>query len=96
MTQLTIDNFKTMLATALSNIKAREDEFSKPMPSLVTVIMDKPSRTYECNRYHGRKRKEFKTMLNDMGFDVMMQVSGSTQHAIRGFLLRDERPCKWY
>ena len=28
MTQLTIDNFKTMLATALSNIKAREDEFS--------------------------------------------------------------------
>ena len=29
MTQLTIDNFKTMLATALSNIKAREDEFSK-------------------------------------------------------------------
>ena len=29
MTQLTIDNFKTMLTTALANIKAREDEFSK-------------------------------------------------------------------
>lgn len=43
MTQLTIDNFKTMLTTALANIKAREDEFSKLMPLLVTVTTDKQS-----------------------------------------------------
>ena len=33
------------------------------------------------------KGKEFKTMLNDMGFDVMMQVSGSTSTLLGAFFL---------
>lgn len=88
MTHLSIDNFKTMLATALTNIKAREDEFSK----LDAVIGDGD---------HGQaivtalgaivataeKGTEFKTMLNDMGFDVMMQVSGSTSTLLGAFFL---------
>ena len=76
MTQLTIDNFKTMLATALSNIKAREDEFSK----LDAVIGDGDHGQAIVTAMSAivataEKGKEFKTMLNDMGFDVMMQVS---------------------
>ena len=40
MTQLTIDNFKTMLTTALANIKM---SFPSWMPLLVTVTTDKQS-----------------------------------------------------
>ena len=88
MTQLTIDNFKTMLATALSNIKAREDEFSK----LDAVIGDGDHGQAIVTAMSAivataEKGKEFKTMLNDMGFDVMMQVSGSTSTLLGAFFL---------
>ena len=88
MTQLTIDNFKTMLATALSNIKAREDEFSK----LDAVIGDGDHGQAIVTAMSAivataEKEKEFKTMLNDMGFDVMMQVSGSTSTLLGAFFL---------
>ncbi len=81
MKQLTIENFKAMLDNALKNIKEREDEFSK----LDAVIGDGD---------HGQaivataqKGTEFKTMLNDMGFDVMLQVSGSTSTLLGAFFL---------
>ena len=88
MNQLTIDNFKAMLQLALKNIKEREDEFSK----LDAVIGDGD---------HGQaivtalsaivatadKGTEFKQMLNDMGFDVMLQVSGSTSTLLGAFFL---------
>ena len=88
MTQLTIDNFKTMLATALSNIKAREDEVSK----LDAVIGDGDHGQAIVTAMSAivataEKGKEFKTMLNDMGFDVMMQVSGSTSTLLGAFFL---------
>ena len=79
MTQLTIDNFKTMLTTALANIKAREDEFSK----LDAVIGDGDHGQAIVTAMSAivataEKGTEVKSMLNDMGFDVMLQVSGST------------------
>ena len=88
MTQLTIDNFKTMLTTALANIKAREDEFSK----LDAVIGDgdhgQAIVTAMCAIVAtAEKGTEFKTMLNDMGFDVMLQVSGSTSTLLGAFFL---------
>lgn len=88
MTQLTIDNFKAMLRNALVRIKEREDEFSK----LDAVIGDGD---------HGQaivtamtvvvatseKGTEFKAMLNDLGFELMLQVSGSTSTLIGAFFL---------
>ena len=88
MTQLTIDNFKTMLTTALANIKAREDEFSK----LDAVIGDGDHGQAIVTAMSAivataEKGTEFKTMLNDMGFDVMLQVSGSTSTLLGAFFL---------
>ena len=88
MIQLTIDNFKTMLTTALANIKAREDEFSK----LDAVIGDGDHGQAIVTAMSAivataEKRTEFKTMLNDMGFDVMLQVSGSTSTLLGAFFL---------
>lgn len=88
MTQLTLDNFKAMLRNALVRIKEREDEFSK----LDAVIGDGD---------HGQaivtamtvvvatseKGTEFKAMLNDLGFELMLQVSGSTSTLIGAFFL---------
>ena len=72
MKQLTIENFKAMLDNALKNIKEREDEFSK----LDAVIGDGD---------HGQAIVT--AMLNDMGFDVMLQVSGSTSTLLGAFFL---------
>ncbi len=88
MIQLTIDNFKTMLTTALANIKAREDEFSK----LDAVIGDGDHGQAIVTAMSAivataEKGTEFKTMLNDMGFDVMLQVSGSTSTLLGAFFL---------
>lgn len=88
MTQLTIDTFKAMLSNALVRIKEREDEFSKldavigdgdhgqAIVTAMTVIVAA-----------SEKGKEFKSMLNDMGFDLMLQVSGSTSTLIGAFFL---------
>ena len=88
MTQLTIDNFKTMLTTALANIKAREDEFSK----LDAVIGDGDHGQAIVTAMSAivataEKGTEFKSMLNDMGFNVMLQVSGSTSTLLGAFFL---------
>ena len=88
MTQLTIDNFKTMLTTALANIKAREDEFSK----LDAVIGDGDHGQAIVTAMSAivataEKGTEFKSMLNDMGFDVMLQVSRSTSTLLGAFFL---------
>lgn len=88
MIQLTIDNFKTMLTTALANIKAREDEFSK----LDAVIGDGDHGQAIVTAMSAivataEKGTEFKTMLNDIGFDVMLQVSGSTSTLLGAFFL---------
>lgn len=88
MKQLTIDNFKAMLDNALKNIKAREDEFSK----LDAVIGDGDHGQAIVTAMSAivataQKGTEFKSMLNDMGFDVMLQVSGSTSTLLGAFFL---------
>lgn len=88
MNQLTIENFKAMLQVALKNIKEREDEFSQ----LDAVIGDGDHGQAIVTAMSAivataEKGTEFKQMLNDMGFDVMLQVSGSTSTLLGAFFL---------
>jgi dihydroxyacetone kinase-like protein len=88
MNQLSIDNFKAMLQLALKNIKERENEFSK----LDAVIGDGDHGQAIVTALSAivataEKGTEFKQMLNDMGFDVMLQVSGSTSTLLGAFFL---------
>ena len=88
MTTLTVEIFKAMLRNALTNIKAREDEFSQ----LDAVIGDGDHGQAIVTALSvivatAEKGTEFKTMLNDMGFDVMLQVSGSTSTLLGAFFL---------
>ena len=88
MNTLTIDNFKAMLDMALKNIKEREDEFSQ-LDAVIgdgdhgQAIVTAMSAVVES----AKKGTEFKSMLNDMGFDVMLQVSGSTSTLLGAFFL---------
>lgn len=88
MTTLTIDNFKAMIELALKNITARADEFSQ----LDAVIGDGDHGTaivtaLTAVRDGGVAGTEFKQMLNDMAFGVMLQTSGSTSTLLGGFFL---------
>lgn len=88
MDKLTVDNFKTMLQVALTNITARSDEFSQldavtgdgdhgtAIVTALTAIVD-----------GAKNGTEFKQLLSDMGFNVMMQTSGSTSTLLGGFFL---------
>lgn len=93
MKTLTIDNFKTMLNNALKHIKEREEEFSK----LDAVIGDGDHGQAIVTAMSAivataQKGTEFKAMLNDMGFDVMLQVSGSTSTLLGAFFLGMSEP----
>ena len=88
MKQLTIEAFKGMLNNALTHIKAREDEFSK----LDAVIGDGDHGQAIVTAFSvvvkaGEKGTEFKSMLNDMGFGVMLETSGSTSTLLGAFFL---------
>lgn len=88
MKQLTIEAFKAMLDHALTQIKAREDEFSK----LDAVIGDGDHGTAIVTALSAINRiaqngTEFKTMLADMGMGVMLEVSGSTSTLLGAFFL---------
>lgn len=88
MKQLTIEAFKAMLQNALVCIKEREDEFSK----LDAVIGDGDHgqaivTAMNCIVSSAAKGTEFKAMLNDLGFDLMLQVSGSTSTLIGALFL---------
>ena len=88
MEKVTIEQFRKMLETALVHIKAREDEFSK----LDAVIGDGDHgqaivAAMAAIVASSRKGTEFKSMLNGMGFDVMLQVSGSTSTLLGAFFL---------
>ena len=88
MKQLTIEVFKGMLNNALTHIKAREDEFSK----LDAVIGDGDHGQAIVTAFSvvvkgSEKGTEFKSMLNDMGFGVMLETSGSTSTLLGAFFL---------
>lgn len=88
MKELTIQDFIAMWERALVRVTERADEFSK-LDAVIgdgdhgTAIVQALTSVVEA----ARRGTELKTMLNDMGFNVMMQTSGSTSTLIGGFLL---------
>ena len=88
MDKLTIDDFKKMLRNALKNITEHADEFSR----LDAVLGDGDHGTAITQAMSvivqsAEKGKEFKSMLNDMGFNVMLEISGSTSTLLGGLFL---------
>lgn len=88
MEKLTIADFKAMMNKALENIKAREEEFSK----LDAVIGDGDHGTaivtaLSCIVRSAQQGTEFKSMLMDMGMNVMLEVSGSTSTLLGALFL---------
>ena len=88
MDKLTIADFKAMMNKALENIKAREEEFSK----LDAVIGDGDHGTaivtaLSCIFRSAQQGTEFKSMLMDMGMNVMLEVSGSTSTLLGALFL---------
>jgi len=85
---LTIEDFRLMLRKALVRVKEREDEFSKldaitgdgDHGTAIVTALTAAVKTAE-------KGTDFKTMLNDMGFAVMMETSGSTSTLLGAFFL---------
>jgi phosphoenolpyruvate---glycerone phosphotransferase subunit DhaL len=77
-----------MWKCALAQVTARADEFSR-LDAVTgdgdhgTAIVQALTSAVEV----AEKGTEFKTMLNEMGFNVMMQTSGSTSTLFGGFLL---------
>ena len=77
-----------MIQNALKNITERSDEFSKLDAVLGdgdhgTAIVQAMSAIVQS----ADKGTELKKMLGDMGFDVMLQISGSTSTLLGGFFL---------
>lgn len=88
MTKLTIDNFKSMISLALTEISARADRFS----ALDAITGDGDHGTaivaaLTAIDESARKGTEFKAMLDDMGFNVMLSTSGSTSTLLGAFFL---------
>ena len=85
---LLIADFKRLLDHALLQIKARENEFSQ----LDAVIGDGDHGTAIVSAFSAavksaEKGTEFKAMLNDMGFAIMLETSGSTSTLLGAFFL---------
>jgi dihydroxyacetone kinase-like protein len=88
MEYLTVDVFKAMLNRALEEIAAHEDEFSQ----LDAVIGDGDHGNAIVTALSAVVKSvsaatEFKSMLNDMGFSVMLETSGSTSTLLGAFFL---------
>ena len=88
MRELTLDTFRQMLRHALARICERQEEFSQLDATLGdgdhgTAMVTAMNAAVEA----AEKGVEFKTMLNDMGFNVMLQTSGSTSTLLGAFFL---------
>lgn len=88
MEYLKIDTIKAMLANAFRHIKARENEFSE----LDAVIGDGDHGTAIVSAFSAALKAsengtELKSMLNDMGFAIMLETSGSTSTLLGAFFL---------
>ena len=85
---LSLADFKAMIDIALQHIKAREDEFSQldavigdgdhgqAIATAMSVVAEKAA-----------TGSAFKSMLGDMGMEVLMQVSGSTSTLLGALFL---------
>lgn len=88
MDTLTINDFKNMLSAAREAVKERELEFSE----LDAVIGDGDHGTAIVQAMNSvvesaTPATEFKQMFNDIGFNIMLQTSGSTSTLLGGFFL---------
>ncbi len=88
MQKLTLQHFSAMWKHALVRVGERANEFSR-FDAVTgdgdhgTAIVQALTSVVEV----AGKGTEFKSMLNDMGINVMMQTSGSTSTLMGGFLL---------
>ncbi len=88
MQKLTVQDFISMWKCALAQVTVRADEFSR-LDAVTgdgdhgTAIVQALTSAVEA----AEKETEFKTMLSGMGFNVMMQTSGSTSSLFGAFLL---------
>jgi phosphoenolpyruvate---glycerone phosphotransferase subunit DhaL len=88
MQKLTVQDFISMWKCALAKVTVRADEFSR-LDAVTgdgdhgTAIVQALTSAVEA----AEKETEFKTMLSGMGFNVMMQTSGSTSSLFGAFLL---------
>ncbi|MDD4516732.1 DAK2 domain-containing protein [Massilibacteroides sp.] len=88
MEKLSVEDFKRLLNHALLRIKERENEFSQ----LDAVIGDGDHGTAIVSAFSvatksAEKGTEYKSMLNDMGFAIMLETSGSTSTLLGAFFL---------
>ena len=88
MNKLTVEQFQAMIANALYCLKERADEFSQ----LDAVLGDGDHgeaivTAFTAAEKASKKDADFKTLLSDMGFAVMLETSGSTSTLLGGFLL---------
>lgn len=88
MDKLTVNDFKSMLRNALTCITARADEFSR----LDAVLGDGDHGTAIVQSMTAlvataEKSTQFKPMLTDMSFNLMLEISGSTSTLLGGFFL---------
>lgn len=88
MSKLTIADFQRMIESAAENITLRANEFSQ----LDAILGDGDhgeaiSTAFNVIVKSGKNGKDFKTLLGDMGFGVMLETSGSTSTLLGGFLL---------
>lgn len=88
MKELTTEDFQRMIAVAFKNIQSRSEEFSQLDAALgdgdhgeaistAFAVIDKAA----------RGGGDFKKMLSEMGFSVMLETSGSTSTLLGGLLL---------
>jgi len=88
MKLLTVSDFRFMLQRTLTCIREREDEFSQ-LDALTgdgdhgTAMVTALSTAVTA----AEMRTDFRTMLNEIGFAVMMQTSGSTSTLLGAFFL---------
>jgi phosphoenolpyruvate---glycerone phosphotransferase subunit DhaL len=88
MQKLTVQDFISMWKYALARVKERADEFSRL--DAVTGDGDHGTAIVQAlvsSVAMAEKGIEFKTMLNEMGFNVMMQTGGSTSTLFGALIL---------
>ncbi len=88
MEKLTVADFQRMIAEAAKSIEERSEEFSQLDAALGDGDHGEAITTaIKVIAAESEKGGEFKTLLGDMGFGVMLQTSGSTSTLLGGFLL---------
>lgn len=89
---LTIPDFQKMIRQALADVTARAGEFSE-LDAVIgdgdhgEAIVTALNAIAKVSNADDATGKDFKTLLGDMGFGVMMETSGSTSTLLGGLLL---------